>query len=108
MKTIAVCILIYLLFFTNTFSFVNFDTWQFPLLMSDISWVGVELMSAFAVIVLVAAIVALVTLGLIGAVVVALIGTFLAFLFGSVVIGWPLLLVAVLCWLVADTKKVAS
>jgi hypothetical protein len=29
----------------------------------------------------------------------------LAFLFGSVVIAWPLLLIAALCWLVADNKK---
>ena len=106
MKAIAVCILIYLVFFTNSFSFLNFDTWQFPLWIADMSWVGVELVSVLIAIVAVAAIAALVTLGLIGAAAVAVIGTVLALLFGSVMIAWPLLFIAVLCWLVADNKKV--
>ena len=72
------------------------------------SWVGVELVSVLIAIVAVAAIAALVTLGLIGAAAVAVIGTVLALLFGSVMIAWPLLFIAVLCWLVADNKKVVS
>ena len=105
MKALAVCVFIYLLLFTDLITFVQIDSWQLPLWIADISWAGLELVGALAAIV---AVVALITMGLAGAGVVALAGTVLALLFGSIMIAWPLLFVAVLCWLVADNKKVAS
>ncbi|NMP78620.1 hypothetical protein HHE92_02225 [Pseudoalteromonas arctica] len=105
MKALAVCVIIYLLLFTDLITFVQIDSWQLPLWIADISWAGLELVGALAAIV---AVVALITMGLVGAGVVALAGTVLALLFGSIMIAWPLLFVAVLCWLVADNKKVAS
>ncbi|GEB69843.1 hypothetical protein PC2016_0517 [Pseudoalteromonas carrageenovora] len=108
MKAIAICVLIYLLLFTDFIAFIHVDSWQLPLWIADISWAGLELVGALAAIVAVVAVVALVTMGLVGAGVVALVGTVLALLFGSLMIAWPLLFVAVLCWLVADNKKVAS
>ncbi|AQP99343.1 MULTISPECIES: hypothetical protein [Pseudoalteromonas] len=108
MKALVVCVLVYLLLFTNLISFTHFDTWQFPLWIADISWAGLELVGAFAAIVAVVVVVALVAMGLIGAGVVALVGTILALLFGSVIIAWPLLFIAIVCWLVADNKKMIS
>lgn len=108
MKAIAICVLIYLLLFTDFIAFIHVDSWQLPLWIADISWAGLELVGALAAIVAVVAVVALVTMGLVGAGGVALVGTVLALLFGSLMIAWPLLFVAVLCWLVADNKKVAS
>jgi len=108
LKAIAICVLIYLLLFTDFIAFIHVDSWQLPLWIADISWAGLELVGALAAIVAVVAVVALVTMGLVGVGVVALVGTVLALLFGSLMIAWPLLLVAVLCWLVADNKKVAS
>lgn len=108
MKAIAICVLIYLLLFTDFIAFIHVDSWQLPLWIADISWAGLELVGALAAIVAVVAVVALVTMGLVGAGIVALVGTVLALLFGSLMIAWPLLFVAVLCWLVADNKKVAS
>jgi len=111
MKALAVCVLIYLLLFTDLIAFIHVDSWQLPLWIADISWAGLELVGALAAIVAVVAVVAvvaLITIGLVGAGVVALVGTVLALLFGSIMIAWPLLFVAVLCWLVADHKKVAS
>ena len=108
MKALAVCVLIYLLLFTDFMAFIHVDSWQLPLWIADISWAGLELVGALAAIVAVVAVVALVTTGLVGVGVVALVGTVLALLFGSLMIAWPLLFVAVLCWLVADNKKVAS
>ncbi len=108
MKAIAICVLIYLLLFTDFIAFIHVDSWQLPLWIADISWAGLELVGALAAIVAVVAVVALVTMGLVGVGVVALVGTVLALLFGSLMIAWPLLFVAVLCWLVADNKKVAS
>ncbi|WMS91402.1 hypothetical protein [Pseudoalteromonas sp. HL-AS1] len=105
MKALAVCVFIYLLLFTDLITFVQIDSWQLPLWIADISWAGLELVGALAAII---AVVALITMGLVGAGVVALAGTVLALLFGSIMIAWPLLFVAVLCWLVADNKKVAS
>jgi hypothetical protein len=108
MKALAVCVIIYLLLFTDLITFVQIDSWQLPLWIADISWAGLELVGALAAIIVVVAVVALITMGLVGAGVVALAGTVLALLFGSIMIAWPLLFVAVLCWLVADNKKVAS
>ncbi|MBQ4856794.1 hypothetical protein V6237_02295 [Pseudoalteromonas carrageenovora] len=108
MKAIAICVLIYLLLFTDFIAFIHVDSWQLPLWIADISWAGLELVGALAAIITVVAVVALVTMGLVGAGIVALVGTVLALLFGSLMIAWPLLFVAVLCWLVIDNKKVAS
>jgi hypothetical protein len=108
MKTIAICVLIYLLLFTDFIAFIDVDSWQLPLWIADISWAGLELVGALAAIVAVVTVVALVTMGLVGAGIVALVGTVLALLFGSLMIAWPLLFIAVLCWLIADNKKVAS
>jgi len=46
-------------------------------------------------------------LGLVGVGIVVLVGTVLALLFGTAMITWSLLFVAVLCWLVIGNKKVA-
>ncbi|MCK8104930.1 hypothetical protein [Pseudoalteromonas sp. 2CM36K] len=108
MKTFAVCLVIVALFLINSGSIIHFDVWQFPLWISDISWTGIELIGALVAIIVVIAIVALVTMGLVGAAMVVLAGTILAFLFGSLMIAWPLLFVAGLCWLIADNKKVVS
>lgn len=108
MKTLAICVVVYVLLFTDTVSLIHFDSWQFPLWIADISWVGLELAGVLVAIIAVVAVMALVTMGLIGAGIVALVGTILALLFGSVMIAWPLLFVAVLCWLVLDNKKVTS
>ncbi|WP_024610642.1 hypothetical protein [Pseudoalteromonas sp. TB64] len=107
MKALAVCVLVYLLFFTDFILFIHFDTWQFPLWIADISWVGLELVGALVAIVSVVAVVALMTMGLVGVGIVALVGTVLALLFGTAMITWSLLFVAVLCWLVIGNKKVA-
>ena len=40
MKALAVCIIVYLLFFTDVVSAVHFDTWQLPLWIADTSWTG--------------------------------------------------------------------
>lgn len=108
MKALAVCIIVYLLFFTDVVSAVHFDTWQLPLWIADTSWTGLELIGVLAAIIIFVAAAVLITIGLVGAAAVALVGTVLAFLFGSLMIAWPLLFIAVLCWLVADNKKVAS
>ena len=62
--------------------FIHFDTWQFPLWIADISWVGLELVGALVAIVSVVAVVALMAMGLVGVGIVALVGTVLALLFG--------------------------
>ncbi|WP_338365309.1 hypothetical protein [uncultured Pseudoalteromonas sp.] len=108
MKALAICVLIYVLLFTDAVSLMHFDSWQFPLWIADMSWVGLELAGVLVAIIAVVAVVTLVTMGLLGAGIVALVGTVLALLFGSVMIAWPLLFVAVLCWLVLDNKKVTS
>ena len=108
MKTLAICVVVYVLLFTDTVPLIHFDSWQFPLWMADMSWVGLELAGVLVAIIAVVAAMALVTMGLIGAGIVALVGAILALLFGSVMIAWPLLFVAVLCWLVLDNNKVTS
>ncbi|MCO7208445.1 MULTISPECIES: hypothetical protein [Pseudoalteromonas] len=105
MKTLAIIILAMLLLCTDAVSFVSFDSWQLPLSIADMSWAGLEVIGAIVAVIAVVAGVALFTIGLLGAGVVALIGVLLAFLFGSVMIAWPLLLIAALCWLIADNKK---
>jgi hypothetical protein len=105
MKTLAIIVLAILLLCTDTFAFVSFDSWQLPLSIADMSWAGLEVVVALVAVIALVAGVALFTIGLIGAGVVALVGVVLAFLFGSVVIAWPLLLIAALCWLIADNKK---
>jgi hypothetical protein len=108
MKALAICIVIYLLFFTNMMEFLSYNTWQLPLWIADISWVGLELITASTVIFIIMALAVLIALGLISAGGVVLVGTILVFLFGSLMIAWPLLCAVVLYWLVADNKKVAS
>jgi len=105
MKTLAIIVLAIILLCTDTFAFVSFDSWQLPLSIADMSWAGLEVVGALVAVIALVAGVALFTIGLIGAGVVALVGVVLAFLFGSVVIAWPLLLIAALCWLIADNKK---
>ncbi|QMW14914.1 hypothetical protein H3302_02030 [Pseudoalteromonas sp. MT33b] len=105
MKTLAIIVLAILLLCTDTFAFVSFDSWQLPLSIADMSWAGLEVVGALVAVIALVAGVALFTIGLIGAGVVALVGVVLAFLFGSVVIAWPLLLIAALCWMIADNKK---
>jgi hypothetical protein len=108
MKIIAVAIIVYLVFFTNMTAVVNTESWQFPLWIADISWVELELIAAFAVIIIAVSGAVLITLGCVGAGCIALAGSVLAWLFGSLMIAWPLVFIAALCWLVADNKKVAS
>ncbi|WP_404342414.1 hypothetical protein [Pseudoalteromonas mariniglutinosa] len=105
MKTLAIIVIAVLFFCTNTFSFVSFDAWHMPLWIADLSWAGLEIVGALLAIVVIIAGVALCALGLMGAGLVAMVGVMLIFLFGSVAIAWPLLLIAALCWLVADNNK---
>ena len=52
MKALAVCIIVYLLFFTDVVSAVHFDTWQLPLWIADTSWTGLELIGVLAAIII--------------------------------------------------------
>ncbi|WP_372762495.1 hypothetical protein [Pseudoalteromonas sp.] len=108
MKVLALVVIIYLLFFTDLASLIAHDAWQLPLWIADISWVGLELISALAMIVFVVVAAVLMALGVVGFAGVIVAGALFACLFGSLLIAWPLLLIAALCWLVADNKKVAS
>ena len=105
MKTLAIIVWQCYYYALMRFAFVSFDSWQLPLSIADMSWAGLEVIGALVAVIAVVAGVALFTIGLLGAGVVALIGVVLAFLFGSVMIAWPLLLIAALCWLIADNKK---
>ena len=107
MKIIALCLLAALFIASSPFEIMQFDSWQLPLWIADLSWVGIELFGALVAVVVVIAIIALVSVGLIGAGLIIGVGVVLALLFGSVMIAWPLLLIVFLCWLVADNKKVA-
>ena len=105
MKFIAVCLLLIVIITWSPFEIVQFDSWQLPLIIADLSWVGIEL---FGVLVAIIAAIALLSAGLLGAGIIVCIGVILALLFGSVVIAWPLILIVCLCWLIADNKKVAQ
>lgn len=91
----------------SPFQMVQFDSWQLPLIIADLSWVGIELFGALLAVVAAIAAIALLSAGLLGAGIIIGVGVILALLFGSVMIVWPLLLIACLCWLVSDNKKVA-
>ncbi|MBQ4832937.1 hypothetical protein J8L70_06760 [Pseudoalteromonas sp. MMG010] len=108
MKTLAIGIVLYLLFFTDVLPFVHFESWQLPLWIADISWTGLELVGVLVAIIIVAAVAGLLAMGVVGAFLVAFAGVVLACLFGSIMIFWPLLLAAILYWLISDNKKVLS
>lgn len=107
MKVIAFCLLVMLFIAFNPFDVVQFDSWQFPLWIADLSWVGIELFGALVMVIVVIAVIALVSVGLLGAGLIVGVGVVLALLFGSLMIAWPLLLIVCLCWFVADNHKVA-
>ncbi|MFY8327656.1 hypothetical protein [Pseudoalteromonas sp. ZZD1] len=107
MKIIAICLLIIVFIIYSPFQVVQFDSWQLPLIIADLSWVGIELFGALLSVVAVIAVIALVSAGLLGAGIIVGVGVVLALLFGSVMIAWPLLLIVCLCWLIADNKKAA-
>lgn len=86
---------------------VQFDSWQLPLMIADLSWVGIELFGVLIAIIAAIAVIALISAGLLGAGIIVFIGVVLALLFGSVMIAWPLILIVCLCWLIADNKKAA-
>ncbi|MCQ8879920.1 hypothetical protein NQT69_18135 [Pseudoalteromonas shioyasakiensis] len=107
MKFIAICLLVIAFIMYSPFQMVQFDSWQLPLIIADLSWVGMELFGALLAVVAVIAVVALLSVGLLGAGVIIGVGVVLALLFGSVMIIWPLVLIACLCWLITDNKKAA-
>ena len=92
---------------SSPFQMMQFNTWQLPLWIADLSWVGIELFAGLVAIIAVIAGIALVSVGLLGAGLIIGIGISLALLFGSLVIVWPLLLIVFVCWLVTDNQKVA-
>ncbi len=108
MKIVAVCLLILLLMTSSPFEIMQFDSWQLPLWFTDLSWIGIELVGALLAVLAVIVCIALVGVGLLGAGIAVSLGLLIALLFGSLMIAWPLLFIGVLCWLVADNKKVAS
>ena len=105
MKIIAIFFFVILLMASSPFQMMQFDAWQLPLWIADLSWVGIELFAGLVAIIAVIAGIALVSVGLLGAGLI--IGISLALLFGSLVIVWPLLLIVFVCWLVTDNQKVA-
>ncbi|KPH56908.1 hypothetical protein AMS58_00210 [Pseudoalteromonas porphyrae] len=107
MKIVAVCLLILLLMTSSPFEIMQFDSWQLPLWFTDLSWIGIELVGALLAVLAVIVCIALVGVGLLGAGIAVSLGLLIALLFGSLMIAWPLLLIAFLCWLVSDNKKVA-
>ncbi|MBE0377760.1 MULTISPECIES: hypothetical protein [Pseudoalteromonas] len=107
MKIIAFCLLVVLCIAFNPFEVVRFDSWQLPLWIADLSWVGIELFGALVAVIVVIAVIALVSVGVLGAGLIVGVGVMLALLFGSLMIAWPLLLIVCLCWLVTDNHKVA-
>ncbi|MGB1291312.1 MAG: hypothetical protein ACPG5Z_04230 [Pseudoalteromonas sp.] len=108
MKFIAVCLLLIVIITWSPFEIVQFDSWQLPLIIADLSWVGIELFGVLVAIIVAIAAIALLSAGLLGAGIIVCIGVILALLFGSVVIAWPLILIVCLCWLIADNKKAAQ
>jgi hypothetical protein len=107
MKIIAICLLLIVLIVWSPFEMVQFDSWQLPLMIADMSWVGIELFGVLVAIIAAIAVIALISAGLLGAGIIVFIGVVLALLFGSVMIAWPLILIVCLCWLIADNKKAA-
>lgn len=107
MKIIAICLLIIVFLMYSPFEVVQFDSWQLPLIIADLSWVGIELFGVLLAVVATIAAIALISVGLLGAGIIVGVGVVLALLFGSVMIAWPLLLIACLCWLISDNKKTA-
>ncbi|KTF12211.1 hypothetical protein [Pseudoalteromonas sp. H105] len=107
MKIIAICLLLIVLIVWSPFEMVQFDSWQLPLMIADLSWVGIELFGVLVAIIAAIAVIALISAGLLGAGIIVFIGVVLALLFGSVMIAWPLILIVCLCWLIADNKKAA-
>lgn len=107
MKIIAVCFLLIAFVVWSPFEVVQFDSWQLPLIIADLSWVGIELFGALVAIIAAIAAIALISAGLLGAGIIVCIGVILALLFGSVMIAWPLILIVCLCWLIADNKSAA-
>jgi len=107
MKIIAICLLLIVLIVWSPFEMVQFDSWQLPLMIADLSWVGIELFGVLVAIIVAIAVIALISAGLLGAGIIVFIGVVLALLFGSVMIAWPLILIVCLCWLIADNKKAA-
>lgn len=105
MKIIAVCFLLIVFVVWSPFEVVQFDSWQLPLIIADLSWVGIELFGALVAIIAAIAAIALISAGLLGAGIIVCIGVILALLFGSVMIAWPLILIVCLCWLIADNKS---
>jgi len=107
MKIIARCLLLIVLIVWSPFEMVQFDSWQLPLMIADLSWVGIELFGVLVAIIAAIAVIALISAGLLGAGIIVFIGVVLALLFGSVMIAWPLILIVCLCWLIADNKSAA-
>jgi hypothetical protein len=75
-----------------------------PEVVTDVSWVGIEMFSLFVAMIAVFAVLALLSIGLLGVLLVVLIGLVLALLFNSILIAVPLLFLVAIGWLVSDKE----
>ncbi|TMP31536.1 hypothetical protein CWB99_04595 [Pseudoalteromonas rubra] len=75
-----------------------------PDVVTDVSWVGIEMLSLFVAMIAVFALLALLSIGLLGVILVVLIGLVLALLFNSLLIAVPLLFLVAIGWLVSDKQ----
>ncbi|AZZ99660.1 hypothetical protein [Pseudoalteromonas sp. R3] len=75
-----------------------------PEVVTDVSWVGIEMLSLFVAMIAVFAVLALLSIGLLGVLLVVLIGLVLALLFNSILIAVPLLFLVAIGWLVSDKE----
>lgn len=110
MKTTITALFFFMaiLYFVSPFELSAFDIWQVPLWIADLSWAGMEVFGAlFAVISIVAGAV-LISLGIVGVFALLALICLFAILFGLSAFAWPLILIALVCWLVSDNKTVAS
>ncbi|MFC3033593.1 hypothetical protein ACFOEE_13780 [Pseudoalteromonas fenneropenaei] len=108
MKTISAIFIIFLLFLVlplmqSPIVWFSVGDW-----LSDISWVGLELLGVVAVVGVVLALLAFISVGVIGTVLLAILAAILFMLFNSLVIALPLLLILIVYWLVSDSKSAST
>lgn len=110
MKTVVTALLLFmaLLYFVSPFELSAFDIWQVPLWIADLSWAGMEVFGALFALIAVIAGAVLISLGIIGVLALLSLICLFAILFGLGTFAWPLILIALVCWLVSDNKTVAS
>lgn len=110
MKTVVTALLLFaaLIYFVSPFEPSAFDIRQVPLWIADLGWAGIEVFGVLFALLAVIAGAALISLGIIGVFALLIFALLLTILFGLGAFAWPLLLIAIVCWLVSDNKGVVS